>query len=124
MTRNEAIEWLTDIKNVAENWSQEVAVDMAIDALKREARFLTDLENNTPTDLISREEVLRTIITAGEVEPDLGYTHLHDVIASLPSADRPSEERLLQEIKHLKEQNNQLNELYTALSVNTKGDNE
>ena len=40
------------------------------------------------------------------------------------SADRPSEERLLQEIKHLKEQNSQLSELYTALSVNTKGDNE
>lgn len=38
------------------------------------------------SDLISREEVLRTIITAGEVEPDLGYTHLHKVIENLPSA--------------------------------------
>ena len=37
-------------------------------------------------DLISREEVLRAIITAGEVEPDLGYTHLYKVIENLPSA--------------------------------------
>ena len=39
------------------------------------------------SDLISREEVLRAIITAGECEPDLGYTHLHTVIESFPSAD-------------------------------------
>ena len=39
-------------------------------------------------DLISREEVLRTIIVAGEIEPDLGYTHLHEVIKNLPSTDR------------------------------------
>lgn len=39
------------------------------------------------SDLISREEVLRAIITAGEVEPDLGYTHLHKVIENLPSAE-------------------------------------
>ena len=38
-------------------------------------------------DLISREEVLRSIITAGEVEPDLGYTHLYKVIENLPSAE-------------------------------------
>jgi hypothetical protein len=36
---------------------------------------------------ISREEVLRMIIVAGECEPDLGYTHLHTVIESLPSAE-------------------------------------
>ena len=47
-----------------------------------------------------------------------------DMAIDALSADRPSEERLLQEIKHLREQNNQLSELYTALSVNTKGDNE
>lgn len=40
---------------------------------------------NVPTNnCISREEVLRAIITAGEVEPDLGYTHLHKVIENLP----------------------------------------
>lgn len=39
------------------------------------------------SDLISREEVLRAIITSGEVEPDLGYTHLHKVIENLPSAE-------------------------------------
>lgn len=36
MTRQEAIEWLTDIKCVTENWAQEEAVDMAIEALKTE----------------------------------------------------------------------------------------
>ena len=39
------------------------------------------------SDSISREEVLRMIITAGEVEPDLGYTHLHKVVENLPSAE-------------------------------------
>ena len=39
------------------------------------------------SDLISREEVLRAIITAEEVEPDFGYTHLYDVIELLPSAN-------------------------------------
>ena len=35
MTREEAIEWLTDIKeNVTENWSQDVAIDMATEALQ------------------------------------------------------------------------------------------
>lgn len=33
MKREEAIEWLDDIKNITENWSQEVAIDMAIEAL-------------------------------------------------------------------------------------------
>ena len=42
------------------------------------------------SDLISREEVLRTIITAGECEPDLGYAHLHRVVENIPSADRPT----------------------------------
>ena len=36
MTRKEAIEWLTDIKCVTENWAQEVAIDMAIEALQTE----------------------------------------------------------------------------------------
>lgn len=34
MTREEAIQWLTDIKeNITENWSHDVAIDMAIEAL-------------------------------------------------------------------------------------------
>lgn len=37
MTREEAIEWLTDIKCITENWAQEVALDMAIEALSAEA---------------------------------------------------------------------------------------
>lgn len=38
MTREEAISWLTDIKeNITENWSQEVAIDMAIEALSADA---------------------------------------------------------------------------------------
>ena len=51
--------------------------EMAIKAPSTEAK----------DDLISREEALRMIITAGECEPDLGYTHLHKVIESLPSAE-------------------------------------
>ena len=51
-------------------------------------------------DLISREEVLRAIITAGEVEPDLGYTHLHKVIENLPSAK--ASQNLAEPIKVLK----------------------
>ena len=43
--------------------------------------------NVSTNDCIYREEVLRAIITAGEVEPDLGYTHLHKVIENLPSAE-------------------------------------
>lgn len=34
MTREEAIQWLTDIKeNITENWSHDVAIDMAIESL-------------------------------------------------------------------------------------------
>ena len=36
MTREEAIEWLKDMENITENWSQDVALSMAIEALKRE----------------------------------------------------------------------------------------
>lgn len=43
-------------------------------------------------DLISREEVLRAIITAEEVEPDFGYKHLYDVIELLPSVDTVCED--------------------------------
>ena len=41
----------------------------------------------TGSDLISKEEVLRMIIVAGECEPDLGYTHLYKVIENIPSAE-------------------------------------
>lgn len=55
------------------------------------------------SDSISREEVLRMIITAGEVEPDLGYTHLHKVVENLPSAEPtrwiPVSERLPEDIR-------------------------
>ena len=46
----------------------------------------------TDGDLISRKEVLEMIIVAGECEPDLGYTHLHDVIEALPSAEPKTDE--------------------------------
>ena len=38
-------------------------------------------------DTISREEVLRMIIVAGECEPDLGYTHLYKVVENIQSAE-------------------------------------
>ena len=38
MTREEAIEWLTDIKeNITENWSHDVAIDMAIESLSADS---------------------------------------------------------------------------------------
>lgn len=44
MTKKEAIEWLTDIKCVTDNWAQEVALDMAIEALQWQDRILTQIE--------------------------------------------------------------------------------
>ena len=35
MTREEAISWLNDLKNLELNWAQEVALDMAIEALSQ-----------------------------------------------------------------------------------------
>lgn len=66
------------------DWEQVKALDMAIEALKVS-------EIPTGSDLISREDVLNMIIVAGECEPDLGYTHLHDVIESIPSAEPKTE---------------------------------
>ena len=82
MTREEAIHFAVCLKN---NWTidfndMEEFCDMAIEALKAK----------TDGDLISREEVLRMIIVAGECEPDLGYTHLHKVIENLPSENIPA----------------------------------
>lgn len=38
MTREDAIQWLTDIKeNITENWSHDEAIDMAIEALSADA---------------------------------------------------------------------------------------
>ena len=73
-------------------------------------------------DLISRADaidfVTKLIWNDGETWNDV-QDRIVDGIKALPSADRPSEEKLLAEIKHLREQNNQLDELYTALSANT-----
>lgn len=79
MTREEAIKILKSKMDGSVDTSYEWAetVRMAIEAL----------QTKTDGELISREEVLRTIIVAGECEPDLGYTHLHKVIENLPSAE-------------------------------------
>ena len=43
MTREEAIQWLTDIKeNITENWSHDVAIDMAIEALSEDVEIPSD----------------------------------------------------------------------------------
>lgn len=45
MTRGEAIQWLTDIKeNITENWSHDVAIDMAIEALSAEEAVWNEYE--------------------------------------------------------------------------------
>ena len=126
MTREEAIYRLKNMAwlyGSAEREQNIEAIDMAIEALKREARFLKDFEDNTPTDLISRADAIEAVQDV-DTRVLISCDEVVKALKALPSADRPSEERLLQEIKHLREQNNQLSELYTALSVNTKGDNE
>ena len=72
------------------------------------------------TDTISRAEAIEAVrLETGKLGRGLlGRGDILDILSALPSVDRPSEERLLQEIKHLREQNNQLEELYTALSTN------
>lgn len=90
MTREDAIKILKEyaprVKPFYEPFRTEYpqAIEMAIESLSAEASAET---HGVCSDIISREEVLRVIITAGEVEPDLGYTHLHDVIKSLPSVE-------------------------------------
>ena len=60
--------------------------------VSKKYQLSAETSTNTSIDLISRQDVLNMIIVAGECEPDLGYTHLHTVIESLPSADRPTGE--------------------------------
>lgn len=42
MNREDAISWLNDMKNIAENWSQEVAINMAIKSLSADPKWITD----------------------------------------------------------------------------------
>ena len=89
ISRKEAIKTLQELwRETNDSWYEEV-YNMAIESLSAEASAET---HGVCSDIISREEVLRVIITAGEVEPDLGYTHLHDVIKSLPSAEPKTDE--------------------------------
>ena len=82
MTGETAIALLNNLRAFAEE-DDEPAIDMAIEAIQ----FIEHFDLLKDGDLISREEVLRMIIVAGECGPDLGYTHLHTVIKSLPSAE-------------------------------------
>lgn len=101
MTREEAIQRLKEYAQYSYGiWHNDEedtkAFDMAIEALSEpkggDAKMSPQTIHmqqspNDGADLISREEVLRMIIVAGECEPDLGYTHLYSVIESLPSAE-------------------------------------
>ena len=84
---NKLMLWLNDVWYSSFKYEESptsIAVKEAMKAITEYVNTQTDVEPSG--DLISREEVLRAIITAGEAEPDLGYTHLHKVIESLPSA--------------------------------------
>ena len=69
MTRDEAIYRLAVIKGGKEfcqgfgtKYNKDIeALDMAISALEREEKWLTDLYNNEPSDLISHEEAWKQI---------------------------------------------------------------
>ena len=65
MTREEAIQWLEDIRNLEANWAREhdVAIDMAIEALSEPSKvdYRTDESANIGTevnDLISRADAI------------------------------------------------------------------
>ena len=65
MTREEAISWLNDMKNLEPNWAQEVAIDMAIEALKADvARWSSwnkTFEQSGIADLISRADAIEAV---------------------------------------------------------------
>ena len=96
MTREEAIEWLTDIKNVTENWSHDVAIDMAIEALTHEIRTETHecVKETHDTDLISRADAIEAVrLETGKLGRGLlGKGDILDIIEALPSADAVSRE--------------------------------
>ena len=124
MTRDEAIMWLNAERKarcrfvvLGEGSLLVEAIDMAIEALSADRPIVAYVCDGRACDA-DCSECFRTT----NIEHALHFERMGD--RYMEKEDRPSEERMLNEIKHLKEQNNQLEELYTALSVNTKGDNE
>lgn len=55
MTREEAIEWLTDIKNITENWAQEEALDIAIEALQTNLVRCKDCKHYEPAHILHKD---------------------------------------------------------------------
>lgn len=78
ISRQEVIIALRESGLCYNNWLEVLGV---IDAVPNAKEHITN------GDLIRRQDVLNTIIVAGECEPDLGYTHLHKVVENIPSAD-------------------------------------
>ena len=89
MTREEAIQWLTDIKNITENWSQEVAIDMAIEALQS-TMSQERVNHESTNDLISRADVINEI-QRYERHFNTKLESLYVLINELPSADADGE---------------------------------
>lgn len=81
ISRQEVIIALRESGLCYNNWLEVLGV---IDAVPNAKEHIKN------GDLIRRQDVLNMIIVAGECEPDLGYTHLHNVVENIPSADRPT----------------------------------
>jgi len=125
MTREDAIEVLK--RTIAYESDFAEAKQMAIDALSTdEPKVYT--EDDYWNGKVPQDDRADTIKELGKWLMQMiqhgvpSYSAKRKALATaivLLSADRPSEDKLLAEIKHLREQNNQLDELYTALSANT-----
>lgn len=117
MKREEAIQWLEDIRNLEVNWAHDVAIDMAIEALSEPSKvdFRTDKSANIGTevnDLISRADAIDAFENKVSIEGEdnaykfgLYVQGVMDKIKALPSADRPTviRSRTLMPIKDFKE---------------------
>ena len=104
MTREEAIEWLKDMENITENWSQDVALSMAIEALKQVTgklkkpcdSLLTDDNDDSKEqkskldgDLISRADAIEAVKDAYEMDAiyKVISEDIINALSALPSAD-------------------------------------
>lgn len=100
MTREEAIQWLEDIRNLEVNWAHDVAIDMAIEALSEPRHELPQyaewkepfgkmMEFEPSGDLISRADAKKEVYVLGK---NSSINDIWECLDALPSADRPQGE--------------------------------
>lgn len=98
MTREEAIKVFSVTKEAIQKNEQEIfdrqdipLIDMAISALEREEKWLTDLYNNEPSDLISRADLLRVVQAPCNAD---GEWSTEEVVATIDIMPSVSAERV------------------------------